>query len=92
VLEVDTPRQFVRNLDVPTRITVDRRALTEKAARSIQGVETVVADDDGLVLHTKSPAQVLARLAALSALDGLQVRGATLEDVFLSLTGREYRE
>ncbi len=52
----------------------------------------MVVDDDGLVLQTKAPAQVLARLAAANALDGLQVRGATLEDVFLSLTGREYRE
>jgi ABC-2 type transport system ATP-binding protein len=92
VLEIDTPRQLVRNVDVPTRITVDRRALTEEAARSIDGVDTVVANVDGLVLQTKSPALVLARLAASNALDGLQVRGATLEDVFLSLTGREYRE
>jgi ABC-2 type transport system ATP-binding protein len=34
---------------------------------------------------------VLAALAELDALAGLQVRGGTLEDVFLALTGREYR-
>ena len=34
---------------------------------------------------------VLARLADRDALAGLQVTGATLEDVFLNLTGREYR-
>ena len=36
----------------------------------------------------------LARLESLArtdALTGLQVKGATLEDVFLTLTGREYR-
>ena len=34
---------------------------------------------------------MLAALAEADALEGLQVRGATLEDVFLDLTGREYR-
>jgi ABC-2 type transport system ATP-binding protein len=34
---------------------------------------------------------VLAALAEHDALSGLQVQGATLEDVFLELTGREYR-
>ena len=34
---------------------------------------------------------MLSALAAADALAGLQVRGATLEDVFLDLTGREYR-
>jgi hypothetical protein len=34
----------------------------------------------------------LARLANADALGGLQVHGGPLEDVFLALTGREYRE
>jgi ABC-2 type transport system ATP-binding protein len=34
---------------------------------------------------------VLAELASRQALQGLQVKSATLEDVFLTLTGREYR-
>jgi ABC-2 type transport system ATP-binding protein len=34
---------------------------------------------------------VLTALAQRDALDGLSVKGASLEDVFLELTGREYR-
>jgi len=34
---------------------------------------------------------VLSALAQRDALRGLSVRAATLEDVFLNLTGREYR-
>ena len=34
---------------------------------------------------------MLSALAERGALAGLQVRAATLEDVFLNLTGREYR-
>jgi ABC-2 type transport system ATP-binding protein len=50
-------------------------------------------DDDGvsLTIATKEPAPVLAALAERNALRGLSVRGATLEDLFLNLTGREYR-
>ena len=49
--------------------------------------------DDGvsLTIATRDPATVLSYLAERQALNGLQVRGATLEDVFLNLTGREYR-
>jgi ABC-2 type transport system ATP-binding protein len=49
--------------------------------------------DDGLTLTfaTRKPAVVLADLADRDALTGLRVQGATLEDVFLKLTGREYR-
>jgi ABC-2 type transport system ATP-binding protein len=34
---------------------------------------------------------VLSALAERRALKGLAVRSATLEDVFLQITGREYR-
>jgi ABC-2 type transport system ATP-binding protein len=34
---------------------------------------------------------VVKALADRGALEGVQIRGATLEDVFLDLTGREYR-
>ena len=44
-----------------------------------------------LTFTTTEPAPILARLADRGALGGLQVAGASLEDVFLQLTGREYR-
>jgi ABC-2 type transport system ATP-binding protein len=44
-----------------------------------------------LTIATREPAPVLAGLADRGALAGLRVSGATLEDVFLTLTGREYR-
>jgi len=44
-----------------------------------------------LTFTTTEPAPVLERLADRNALTGLQVAGASLEDVFLQLTGREYR-
>jgi ABC-2 type transport system ATP-binding protein len=49
--------------------------------------------DDGtsLTLVTSEPAIILAALADRRALAGLRAQGGSLEDVFLELTGREYR-
>jgi len=52
---------------------------------------TVMTDGVENTIETREPARVLADLAARDALDGLSVKGASLEDVFLELTGREYR-
>ncbi|HEX2177861.1 MAG TPA: hypothetical protein VHG70_18310, partial [Nocardioidaceae bacterium] len=57
----------------------------------LPAVEHVAIDGPSLQLVTRDPAKLLPELAERDALADLQVRGATLEDVFLELTGREYR-
>ena len=91
VLQLDSPAALVRGLDAPVRIFVAPRLLPVEAARRIPGVDGAVDDDAAVVVTTRVPSTVLARLAELDALEGLQVKAATLEDVFLNLTGREYR-
>ncbi|MCB0977869.1 MAG: ABC transporter ATP-binding protein [Acidimicrobiales bacterium] len=91
LLAIDSPTNLVRELDAPVRIALVRGSVTEDRARSVVGVESVQVDGDSIVLVTRDPAPVLTELARLDALEGLQVRGGTLEDVFLNLTGREYR-
>jgi ABC-2 type transport system ATP-binding protein len=46
---------------------------------------------DGEVVTTRDPSAEVARLATENRLDGVRVSTGTLEDVFLALTGREYR-
>jgi ABC-2 type transport system ATP-binding protein len=91
ILRLDTPAALIRGLDAPTRITVNSGQLTVDDARGIAGVDGAEERPDGLVLVTRSPATVVARLAELEQLDGVRVHTGTLEDVFLDLTGREYR-
>ena len=81
----------VAAIDAPYRITVDRGALDGPAAATIPGVDGVAESDDALVMTTSTPAPVLAALADRDALSGVTVAAGTLEDVFLQLTGREYR-
>ena len=91
ILELDAPAALVRGLDAPTRITVASGQITPETARELPGVDAAEVDAEGLVLSTREPAAVLARLATDQHLDGVRVRTGTLEDVFLERTGREYR-
>ena len=91
ILAMDPPATLVRGLDAPTKVILERGSLTLDTANRLTGVDHADEDEVSLTITTRAPAPVLSALADLGALDGLQVRTATLEDVFLELTGREYR-
>ncbi|MFA6298420.1 MAG: ABC transporter ATP-binding protein [Nocardioides sp.] len=91
ILKVDSPAALVRGLDAPARITVAPGAVALEEARAIADVDEARESADGVVLVTREPARVVAYLAERDQLDGVRVHTGTLEDVFLDLTGREYR-
>jgi ABC-2 type transport system ATP-binding protein len=91
ILALDAPATLVRGLDAPTHVLLEVGALPVEAARTLPGADSVSTDEVSLSISTRAPTAVLAALAERGSLDGLQVRTATLEDVFLQLTGREYR-
>ena len=91
ILELDTPAALVRGLDAPVRISLAPGALPVEDARAVAGDDSVDADESGTTITTRDPSRILTELASRNALDGLSVKGASLEDVFLELTGREYR-
>lgn len=91
ILAMDAPARLVRDLDAATHVNLERGALSLDEARSLPGADSVSTDDVSLTISTRTPAPLLSALADRGTLDGLQVRTATLEDVFLHLTGREYR-
>ncbi len=95
ILKIGPPAALVRELDEPVRISIESGQLSLDEARAlVPGADGTVVADDGssLTIVTGEPATVLAALAQRQALAGLRAQGATLEDVFLHLTGREYRE
>ncbi len=91
ILQLNSPAALIRDLNAGVRISVEPSALALDTARALHGVESVDQDPASITLTTHDPTSVLAELARLEALQGLQVNGANLEDVFLTLTGREYR-
>ena len=64
----------------------------ETEARALFADSEITDDGVSLIVSTQEPAKVLSTLAERNALRGLSVKSATLEDVFLNLTGREYRD
>lgn len=92
LLAIDSPANLVAGLDSPTRVLLKQGILSAELAGGIPGADTVTEEDGRLTITTRNPSSVLSELADLNALESLQVRTATLEDVFLNLTGREYRE
>ncbi|TYB38846.1 ABC transporter ATP-binding protein [Actinomadura chibensis] len=91
ILQLGPPATLVRGLDAPARISVATGVLTVADARLLPGADDAADDGVSLIITTRDPSAVIAAMAAKDALDGVQIHGATLEDVFLELTGREYR-
>jgi ABC-2 type transport system ATP-binding protein len=105
ILKIGSPAALVRELARPVRISIESGQLSVAEARALlsagdgDAAASEVAEGGGMVadngfsltIVTSEPATVLAALADRGALAGLQVAGGTLEDVFLDLTGREYR-
>ena len=91
ILQLGAPAALVRELDTPVRISIESGQLTAASAQALSPVAEVGDDGVSLTIATRDPATVLAGLADHRALAGLRVQGANLEDVFLTLTGREYR-
>jgi ABC-2 type transport system ATP-binding protein len=95
ILQIGPPSALIRGLGYPVRISIDAGQLRREEAEALvppgQGGGAVAEDAASLTITTTEPAAVLAKLAERSVLAGLQVKSATLEDVYLQLTGREYR-
>lgn len=56
-------------------------------AAALPGVDRALLQGGSLVLETTAPGKVLKAVDALTGLDGVMTRTATLEDVYLELTG-----
>ncbi|HUK70218.1 MAG TPA: ABC transporter ATP-binding protein [Streptosporangiaceae bacterium] len=91
ILKLGAPAALVRDLNSPVRITIESGILPPAEIARLRQDAEVRDDGVSLTIATRDPSPVLVRLAELGALSGLRVRGATLEDLFLELTGREYR-
>ena len=100
VIALDTPRALVRMLRfdsaVEFRLPAGGAPAEEQLAR-IDGVTRVVQRDELFVLYTDRLEETLTALVRWSAENGLALRElatrtATLEDIFLHLTGRGLRE
>jgi ABC-2 type transport system ATP-binding protein len=99
VIALGTPLELIRSLGAEhlLEFTVDGAELSMDTLSSLAGVQTARRTDNGYSVSTSSTHQAVpALLAAIGASGGrltmLNTHTATLEDVFMSLTGRHLRE
>jgi ABC-2 type transport system ATP-binding protein len=98
IIALDTPANLIakQNLESAVEfVSSDEKA--EDILKELPGVSEVARDGKMYILHTKEASAVLARVTRLSEenvlnLENISVRRATLEDVFLALTGKRLRE
>ncbi|TET58142.1 MAG: ABC transporter ATP-binding protein [Dehalococcoidia bacterium] len=98
IITLDTPDALIAGAGLDSRIEIDHvpealRSVLERAGLSAR----VSEDGDKMILHTKNSSQVLKEITRVAAeqdidLGSISVQKATLEDVFLTLTGRQLRE
>ncbi|MEV7090996.1 ABC transporter ATP-binding protein [Streptomyces sp. NPDC093085] len=87
VVALDSPHHLVTAAAAPTRLMVPAERMTEEEAAALPGVDRVTTQGGSLVLETAASGKVLQAVDERIGLDGVRTRTATLEDVYLQLTG-----
>jgi ABC-2 type transport system ATP-binding protein len=98
IIALDTPKRLMANAEVEMRIAfVVDGSLDLTRLKTLPGVNRALRDGHGqYTLYAREAQPILKGLIELSEtngfkLRGLEVEGATLEDVFIQLTGRRIR-
>jgi ABC-2 type transport system ATP-binding protein len=98
IIALDTPSMLIRELGPSSRVTFAADGLERGELTALPAVTSVgEREDGGLDLTSESPQLTLVGLVGLAEerhieLRDLAVRRPSLEDVFLRLTGRAFRE
>jgi ABC-2 type transport system ATP-binding protein len=97
LVALDTPENLVRSLGVESRVvfTIDD-PLADSVLESVDGVDHIEQIGERMVVYGHGEDLVVGVVTALAAAKirfrDLRTEQASLEDVFLALTGREMRE
>jgi len=98
IIALDTAGDMIARQNLESAVEfITSNGVSKEFFQKLPRVSRVTQDEDRFILHTKEASTVLMELTRLSEIDGLNlesisVRNATLEDVFLEMTGRKLRE
>ena len=97
IVAMDTPANLIRSLPVPYEVRFTTGGAIEQSdLEELDAVQSAARDEDGLWrLASSDAARTVGALIGLSQngeLTHLEVASANLEDVFLSITGRQLRD
>jgi ABC-2 type transport system ATP-binding protein len=97
ILELDSPDALIRKFFHEVAIVFDDGNVDVNAYRALPGVASATTDSGRVTLYSGDVPRTMAALldreqSGAGALRDLSVHNATLEDVFLKLTGRALRD
>jgi len=91
VVAVGEPQDLIGSLEEPVRVLVPSGRITVGAARALAGADSAETAGTSVVIATRAPGLVLSAVTEIAGAQGIRTRTATLEDVYLKLTGTEYQ-
>jgi ABC-2 type transport system ATP-binding protein len=97
IVALDSPRRLIDANFAETAVIFSMRAAPIPELERLPGVHRAQTDEDEVTLYSADVPATMAALLTFTRdhdriLENLYIRGATLEDVFLRLTGRRLRE
>lgn len=91
VIAMDTPSELISGLGRAASMELPTNVLGPEDVGALPGVDSVTVEGDRVRFSATDPGPVMKELTDRGAAGSLQIRATSLEDVFLELTGREYR-
>jgi len=98
IIALDTPRNLISQSEIDSKVEVSYSGIDGfEIFSTLNGVNKVVSEENLYILYTKEPSKVLRELTNKADhnnldLTNISTKQATLEDVFILLTGRTLRE
>jgi ABC-2 type transport system ATP-binding protein len=98
IITLDTPKNLVSSVSAERTIECTLTAdIDDDVLKGLPGAQSVSAVDGFATIATTEPTATIRALLALESdsgiiVDDIRIRTATLEDVFISLTGRALRD
>ena len=97
IIALDTPRNLINNFGAESKVIFSAEDMDAAKFEGIEAVSRVEKVEYGFILYTKDENATIQGLIRLSDAQGFRVsnmhtESPNLDDVFLTLTGREMRE
>ena len=98
IIALDTPKDVIAKQNLESAIElVTSNGSAGEIIRKLPRVNKITYEGNTFIVHTREASSVLIKIVRMSEgnglnLENISVRKATLEDVFLELTGRKLRE
>jgi ABC-2 type transport system ATP-binding protein len=98
IIAIDTPKDLIAKQNLESAVElVTHNGSARKILQQLGRVNKITSEGDTIIIHTREASSVLIELVRMSEdnglnLENISVRKATLEDVFLELTGKKLRE